>query len=176
MSLTRMPLLVWTHPGGRFMIVFAMPAVMIASTCLALDRLVGTHFFNHAEGGDPLLWQHMFWFFGHPEVYIIFIPGLGMISSMLPTFTRRKCSATRRWCCRRSRPGSSASACGCTTCSPPALPQLGQSFFTASSLIITIPTGVQIFCWLATIWGGRSRFATPLLYVLGFFATSSSAA
>jgi cytochrome c oxidase subunit I+III len=79
MSITRMPPLVWSFLVIAFMIIFAMPSVMIASSCLALDRLVGTHFFNHAEGGDHLLWQHMFWFFAHPEVYIIFLPALGMI-------------------------------------------------------------------------------------------------
>ncbi|MDB4943362.1 MAG: ctaD, partial [Labilithrix sp.] len=89
MSLDRMPIFVWAELVIAFMVLFAMPAVMIASSMLALDRLVGTHFFNHAEGGDPLLWQHIFWFFGHPEVYIIFLPAVGMISTMLPTFCRR---------------------------------------------------------------------------------------
>src|SRR3954462_5516567 len=90
MSMSRMPLIVWSYLVVAFMIIFAMPAVVVASSCLALDRLVGTQFFNHAEGGDHLLWQHMFWFFAHPEVYIIFIPALGMISAILPAFTRRR--------------------------------------------------------------------------------------
>ena len=89
MSLNRIPLFVWAILIQSVMIIFAMPAVMTASLFLVLDRLVGTHFFNPAEGGDALLWQHLFWFFGHPEVYIIFIPALGVISSVIATFTRR---------------------------------------------------------------------------------------
>ena len=101
MSLSRIPLFVWAMLVVSFMVVFSMPAIMVASTTLILDRLVGTHFFNQAEGGDPILWQHLFWFFGHPEVYIIFLPALGMVSAILATFTRpagvrlpgRSCSA-----------------------------------------------------------------------------------
>jgi len=89
MSINRMPLYVWSMLVTSVMIVFAMPAIMTASLYLALDRLVGTHFFNPAEGGDALLWQHLFWFFGHPEVYIIFIPALGFVSSIVETFARR---------------------------------------------------------------------------------------
>ena len=101
MSLNRMPLFVWAMLVVSFMVIFAMPAVMIASTCLILDRLVSTHFFNPAEGGDPLLWQHLFWFFGHPEVYIIFLPAIGMVSEIIATFcAAAACSATPRWCWR----------------------------------------------------------------------------
>jgi cytochrome c oxidase subunit 1 len=89
MALNRMPLFVWAILVMSFMVLFAMPSVMVASSFLIMDRLVGTHFFNPAEGGDALLWQHLFWFFGHPEVYIIFIPALGMVSSIVATFTRR---------------------------------------------------------------------------------------
>src|SRR4029450_13138533 len=89
MSLNRMPLFVWAMLVVSLMVIFAMPAVMISSTCLILDRLVSKHFFNQAEGGDPLLWQHLFWFFGHPEVYIIFVPALGMMSEIIGTFSRR---------------------------------------------------------------------------------------
>ena len=89
MTLNRIPLFAWAMLVTSFMIMFAMPSVMFASTSLILDRLVGTHFFNPAEGGDPLLWQHLFWFFGHPEVYLIFIPALGMMSSIIATFARR---------------------------------------------------------------------------------------
>ena len=84
-----MPLFVWAMLVTRSWCMFAMPAVMLASTALIMDRLVGTHFYNPAEGGDALLWQHLFWFFGHPEVYLIFIPGLGFMSSIIPTFARR---------------------------------------------------------------------------------------
>src|SRR6185436_3914440 len=89
MSLNRIPIFVWSMVVMAFMIIFAMPAIMVASTALILDRLVATHFFNPAEGGDTLLYQHLFWFFGHPEVYIIFVPALGMVSSIVTTFTGR---------------------------------------------------------------------------------------
>jgi cytochrome c oxidase subunit 1 len=89
MSLDRLPLFVWASFVTSLMVIFAMPAVMVSSSLLALDRLVGTHFFNPSEGGDPLLWQHLFWFFGHPEVYIIFLPALGMVSSIVTASTRR---------------------------------------------------------------------------------------
>src|SRR5438445_7572819 len=89
MSLDRIPLFVWSMLVTSFVVIVAMPAVMIASTSLILDRLIGTHFFNPTEGGDVPLWQHLFWFFGHPEVYIIFLPAVGMVSTLVATFTRR---------------------------------------------------------------------------------------
>src|SRR5687767_4035358 len=89
MSLDRMPIFVWAELVTNFMIIFAMPAVMLASSALIMDRLVSTHFFNQAEGGDPLLWQHLFWFFGHPEVYLIFLPAQGMMSTLVQTFSGR---------------------------------------------------------------------------------------
>jgi cytochrome c oxidase subunit I+III len=171
MSIARMPPLVWSFLVIAFMIIFAMPSIMIASSCLALDRLVGTHFFNHAEGGDHLLWQHMFWFFAHPEVYIIFLPGLGMISAILPPFTRRKLVGYDVVVLSTITTGFVGFGVWVHHMFATGLPQLGEAYFTASSLIITIPTGLQIFCWLATLWGARIRFATPLLYVLGFFVT-----
>lgn len=89
MSLNRIPIYVWSILVTSFMILFAMPTVATGSACLILDRLVGTHFFNPAEGGDPLLWQHLFWFFGHPEVYIIFLPATGFVSTIIAVFSRR---------------------------------------------------------------------------------------
>src|SRR4051812_11359329 len=171
MTITRIPPLVWAFLVTAFMIIFAMPSVMVASSCLALDRLVGTHFFNHAEGGDHLLWQQMFWFFAHPEVYIIFLPALGMISAILPAFTRRRVVGYELVVLATVATGFVAFAVWVHHMFATGLPQLGESYFTASSLIITIPTGVQIFCWLATLWGARLRFATPLLFVIGFFIT-----
>ena len=153
-----------------FMVIFAMPAVMLASTLLIMDRLVGTHFFNPAEGGDALLWQHLFWFFGHPEVYIIFLPALGMVSSIIADLRAAadvRLSGAGAVADRDRLPRRSA--CGCTTCSRPGCRSSAQSFFTAASMMIAIPTGVQIFCWIATLWGGRPGFTTPLLFVLGFF-------
>jgi cytochrome c oxidase subunit 1 len=171
MSLTRIPLFVWAMIVTSFMIIFAMPAVATGSQFLAADRLIDTHFFNHAEGGDALLWQHLFWFFGHPEVYIIFMPALGIISSIVPTFTRRPIFGYPVMVMALITTGFMSFGLWVHHMFATPIPQLGQSFFTAASTMIAIPTGVQIFCWIATIWAGRPRFATPLLFVLGFFFT-----
>src|SRR5437763_1257212 len=170
MSLNRIPLFVWSMIVVSFMIMFAMPAVMIDSGLLCLDREVSTHFFNRPEGGDPLYYQHMFWFFGHPEVYIIFIPALGYISSILTTFTRRKIFGYPVMVASLVFTGFMGFGLWVHHMFVTGLPQLGQSFFTAASMMIAIPTGVQIFCWIATIWRGSLTIRTPLLYVFGFFA------
>jgi cytochrome c oxidase subunit I+III len=169
MALNRIPLFVWAMLVTSFMIVFAMPAVMLASTMLILDRLVGTHFFNPAEGGDALLWQHLFWFFGHPEVYIIFIPALGVVSSIVATFARRKVFGYTAMVLSLVATGFLGFGLWVHHMFATDVPQLGQSFFTAASMMIAIPSGVQIFCWIATLWGSRPRLRTPLLFVLGFF-------
>jgi cytochrome c oxidase subunit 1 len=169
MSLNRVPLFVWAMVVVSFMVVFSMPAIMIASTCLILDRLVGTHFFNQAEGGDPVLWQHLFWFFGHPEVYIIFLPALGMVSTILATFTRRPVFGYLVLVLGLISTAFIGFGVWVHHMFATGLPQLGQSFFTASSLMIVVPTAAQIFCWIATIWTGQLDFKTPLLFVLGFF-------
>jgi cytochrome c oxidase subunit 1 len=169
MSLNRIPLFVWAMLVVSFMIVFAMPAVMVASTCLILDRLVGTHFFNQAEGGDPILFQHMFWFFGHPEVYIIFLPATGMVSTIIATFSRRPVFGYLVLVLSLIATAFIGFGVWVHHMFATGLPQLGQSFFTAASIMIVVPTGAQIFCWIATLWTGRLSFKTPLLYVLGFF-------
>jgi cytochrome c oxidase subunit I+III len=169
MSLSRMPLFVWAILVASFMVVFAMPAVMASSSLLAMDRLVATHFFNPAEGGDSILWQHMFWFFGHPDVYIIFIPALGMVSAILGTFARRPVFGYMALVLSLVATGFIGFGLWVHHMFATGLPQLGQSFFTAASLMIAVPSGVQIFCWIATLWSGRVRFAPPLLWVLGFF-------
>jgi cytochrome c oxidase subunit I+III len=170
MSLDRMPLYVWTAVITAFMIVFAMPAVMLASLQLALDRLVGTHFFNPAEGGDAILYQHLFWFFGHPEVYIIFLPATGFVSAILPAFTRRQVFGYTAIVLSAVSTAFLGFGLWVHHMFATGLPQLGASFFTAASILIAIPSGTQIFCWLATIWTGRLRFRTPLMFVLGFIA------
>jgi cytochrome c oxidase subunit I len=169
MSLNRIPLFVWAMVVMAFMVIFAMPTVALASTCLILDRLVGTHFFNPAEGGDALLWQHLFWFFGHPEVYIIFIPALGMVSSIITTFSRRKVFGYTALVLSLISTAFIGFGLWVHHMFATDVPQLGQSFFTAASMMIAIPSGVQIFCWIATLWGGRPVFKTPLLFTLGFF-------
>jgi cytochrome c oxidase subunit I len=169
MSLHRIPIFVWAMLVMSFMVVFAMPAVMTSSLFLTLDRLVGTHFYNAAEGGDPLLWQHLFWFFGHPEVYIIFIPALGYVSSIIQTFSRRKVFGYTALVLSMIATGFIGFGLWVHHMFATGLPQLGSSFFTAASMMIAIPSGIQIFCWIATLWSGRPRFKTPLLFVIGFF-------
>jgi cytochrome c oxidase subunit 1 len=170
MSLDRMPMFVWATLVTSFLIVFAMPAVMLASGLLAMDRLVGTHYFNPAEGGDALLYQHLFWFFGHPEVYIMFIPGMGIVSSVLAPFTRRQLFGYLPLVLSLVATGFVSFGLWVHHMFATGLPQLGYSFFTAASMLIAIPSGVQIFCWIATLALGRPRFAVPLLYVLAFVA------
>jgi len=171
MSLDRIPLFVWSMLVTAFAIILAMPAIMVASSALILDRLVGTHFFNPAEGGDVLLWQHLFWFFGHPEVYIIFLPAVGMISSMLPTFARRPVFGYLPLVLAVIATVVLAFGLWVHHMFTTGLPRLGESFFTASSMGIAVPNGVQIFCWLATLALGRPVFRTPLLFILAFFFT-----
>ncbi|HTV03447.1 MAG TPA: cytochrome c oxidase subunit I [Luteitalea sp.] len=169
MSLNRMPLFVWAELVTAFMVIFSMPSVFLASGTLIMDRLVGTHFYNHAEGGDPLLWQHLFWFFAHPEVYIIFLPGNGLVSTIVSTFSGRPAFGYTALVLSLVSTGFIGFGVWVHHMFTTGLPQFGVSFFTAASLMIVVPTGLQVFCWVATLWSGHVRFATPMLYALGFF-------
>jgi cytochrome c oxidase subunit I+III len=168
MSFSRLPLLVWSQLITAGMVMFAMPAVATASIMLGADRLIATHFFNEAEGGNTLLWQHLFWFFGHPEVYIIFLPALGMVSQIVTTFTRRPVFGYPVMVAAMIATGVIGFGLWVHHMFSTSVHQLSQSFFTAASTMIAIPTGVQIFCWLATIWLGRPQWRTPMLFVGGF--------
>ena len=170
MSLHRMPLFVWAILVTAFMIIFAMPPVMVASLMLALDRTVATNFFVISAGGDALLWQHLFWFFGHPEVYIIFMPALGIMSSLIITFTRRRIFGYTALVLSLVAIGFVGFGLWVHHMYAAGLPQLGMSFFTAASMIIAIPSGVQIFCWIATLWGSRPVLRPPFMFALAFFA------
>jgi cytochrome c oxidase subunit 1 len=170
MALNRMPLFVWAMLVMAFMVVFAMPAVMVSSTMLAMDRLVDTHFFNPAEGGDALLWQHLFWFFGHPEVYIIFIPATGFVSTIVSTFARRRIFGYPAMVLALIATAFLGFGLWVHHMFATVLPQLGASFFEAASMMIAIPSGIQVFCWLATLRLGHVILRAPLLYALGFIA------
>jgi cytochrome c oxidase subunit 1 len=169
MTLRQMPLFVWASLVTSVMIIFAMPMVMLAANLVQFDRMLGTHFFNPAEGGDPLLWQHLFWFFGHPEVYFIFIPALGFISAIIPTFARRPMFGHDAIVLSLIATGFLSFGLWVHHMFATNVPELGKSFFTAMSFMIAIPTALQIFCWMATIATGRLVMRTPLLFVLGFF-------
>jgi cytochrome c oxidase subunit I len=171
MSLNRMPIFVWAELVVGFMVVFAMPAVMIGSSMLALDRLVGTHFFNQAEGGDALLWQHIFWFFGHPEVYIIFLPGIGMVSEGVVLAARRPVVGYTAIVLANVATAILGFGLWVHHMFATGLPQLGASFFTGASMLIAIPTGVQFFCWIATLWGSRPKLDAQFFFIAAFFLT-----
>src|SRR4051812_14418679 len=171
MTLARMPLFAWAMLVVAVMIIFSMPSVALASSMLISDRLIGTNFFNHYEHGDALLWQHLFWFFGHPEVYIIFLPATGFVSVMTETFCRRPVFAYPIVVLALISTGILAFGLWVHHMFATGLPRVGYSFYTAASMSVAIPTGLQIFCWLATMWDGRPRFQVPMLYVVGFIVT-----
>ncbi len=171
MALHRMPLYVWAQLVINVMVIFAMPAVMLSSSMLASDRLIGTHYFNQAEGGDPLLWQHLFWYFAHPEVYIIFLPAVGFVSTLIVPFVRTRIFGYTVSVISMVSTAFVAFGVWVHHMFATGLPQLGQSFFTAASLLIAIPAGLQFFVWIATIWRGRIRFTTSMLFVLAFLVT-----
>jgi len=169
MTLARLPLLVWAMLVSSFMILFAMPAVMLASTALILDRLVNTHFYDPAAGGDALLWQHLFWFFAHPEVYFIFIPALGFLSAIIPSFARRPVYGYPAMVLSLITTAFLSFGLWVHHMFATHIPELGKSFFTSASMMIALPTAIQIYCWIVTLWRGRLWLATPLLFTLAFF-------
>ncbi len=171
MSLDRMPMFVWATLVTSFMVVFALPAVVVDSTLLALDRLVGTQFFNPPEGGDALLFQHLFWFFGHPEVYIIFLPALGFVSEIVVSAARRPLFGYVPIVLANVATAILGFGLWVHHMFATGLPQMGGSFFTGASILIAVPTGVQFFCWIATLWGSRPTVRADFAFVIAFFAT-----
>ena len=171
MTLARMPIFVWATLVTSLMVIFSMPSVALVSGLLLSDRLVGTHFFNPAEHGDPLLFQHLFWFFGHPEVYIIFLPATGFVSEIVATFSRRSIFGYPIVVLSLVATGILAFGLWVHHMFATGLPRVGYSFYTAASMAVSIPTGLQIFCWIATMWDGRPRLRVPMLYIVGFIVT-----
>jgi cytochrome c oxidase subunit I+III len=168
MSINRMPLFCWAMLMTSFSIVFAMPALSAANIMLELDRRFGFHFFDDAAGGDTLLWQHLFWIFGHPDVYIIFLPAIGIVSSVIPTFSRRPIVAYTWLALATVATATIGFGVWVHHMFATGLPQVTMTFYAAASLLITIPSGVQIFGWTATVLTGRPLLRTPLLFILGF--------
>jgi cytochrome c oxidase subunit 1 len=171
MTLGKMPLFVWAMLVASVMTVFALPSVMLVTSMLISDRMVSTHFFTPSGGGDALLFQHLFWFFGHPEVYIIFVPALGFVSAIVETFSRRTMFGYVPMVLAMLGIAALAFGLWVHHMFAVGLPRLGNAFYTAASMAIALPAGVQIFCWIATLWTGRLRYATPLLWVIGFILT-----
>jgi cytochrome c oxidase subunit I+III len=170
MSLDRMPILAWSMLIFAGMIIFAFPAVILATMMLEIERSFGWPFFSTAKGGDSLLWQHLFWFFGHPEVYIIFLPAAGMVSMIVPTMARTPLVGYRLIVVALIATGFFSFGLWVHHMFTTGIPALSLAFFSAASMAVAIPAGLQVFAWIATIAAGRERFriATPSLFVLGF--------
>ena len=168
MSLNRLPVFVWSMLVFSFMVIFAVPAVTVAAGLLELDRIFGTQFFNPLHGGSALLYQHLFWFWGHPEVYILFIPATGMVSMIIPVFSRRAIAGYVWIVTALVAIGFISFGVWVHHMFATGMPPLAISFFSAVSLLITIPSGVQFFAWIATMWRGKVRLTTPMLFAIGF--------
>ena len=168
MSLNRIPLFVWAMLATAFAVVFALPALNADNAMLLLDRRFGFHFFDPAGGGDPVLWQHLFWLFGHPDVYIIVLPALGIVSAIVPVFSRRPMVGYFWLVLANVATAVISFGVWVHHMFAVGLPQLSMSFFSAASLVITIPGGIQIFAWVVTMLRGRLVLATPMLFVIGF--------
>jgi cytochrome c oxidase subunit I+III len=171
MTLSRMPLFAWAVLVMAFMILFAFTTLIIGSLLLELDRGFGTQFFDPEQGGSSLLWQHLFWIFGHPEVYIQFLPATGVIAMIIPTMTRHRPVGYIWFVGSLIAIGFLSFALWAHHMFTTGLPPLVLSFFAASSMAIAIPAGVQIFSWLATIWAGRPVWRTSFLFAVGFLVT-----
>ncbi len=171
MSLSRMPIFAWYILVVSVMILTAFPPMILGSLLLETERALDWPFFQVENGGDPLLWQHLFWLFGHPEVYIIFLPAAGMIATILPVMSRTTLLGYG-WVV--------AAAVSLAVLSfglwvhhmfTTGIPHLGLAFFSAASTLVAVPTSVMIFSWIGTLWKGRVRMELPMLWLLGFFAT-----
>ncbi|QLF71828.1 cytochrome c oxidase subunit I (plasmid) [Peteryoungia desertarenae] len=170
MSLTKMPIFAWSMLIFASMIMFAFPAVILATMMLEIERAFGWPFFTAALGGDPILWQHLFWFFGHPEVYIIFLPAAGLVSMMIPTMAQTPLVGYRLIVVALIGTGFFSFGLWVHHMFTTGIPSLSLAFFSAASMTVAIPSGIQVFSWIATIASGRRRFriTTPSLFILGF--------
>jgi cytochrome c oxidase subunit I+III len=171
MTLSRMPVFAWAVLVMAFMILFAFTTLIIASLLLELDRGFGTQFFNPERGGSSLLWQHLFWIFGHPEVYIQFVPASGVVSMVVATFARHRIVGYTWLVAALVAIGFLSFSLWAHHMFAVGLPTLVLSFFAAASMVIALPAGVQFVSWLATIWAGRPVWKTPFLFVVGFLVT-----
>lgn len=170
MSIERMPLFAWNILVTSFAVIFGYPPLTAANIMLEADRLFGTAFFNPDKGGSTLLWQHFFWLFGHPDVYIIFLPAVGIVSSVLPVFSRRPMVGYSWVVWATVTTGILGFGVWVHHMFAVGLPVLSLSFFGASSTLIAIPAAVQYVAWIATIWRGKPVFSTAFMFVLGFLS------
>ncbi|WMT88499.1 cytochrome c oxidase subunit I [Pelagibacterium sp. 26DY04] len=170
MTLDKMPIFAWAMLIFAAMIVFAFPAVILATMLLEIERAFGWPFFSHELGGDSLLWQHLFWFFGHPEVYIIFLPAAGLVSMMIPTMAQTPLVGYRLIVVALIATGFFSFGLWVHHMFTTGIPGLSLAFFSAASMAVAIPSGIQVFSWIATMAAGRQRFriTVPSLFILGF--------
>jgi cytochrome c oxidase subunit I len=168
MTLFKMPMFAWTWLVTAFLLLTIMPVLAGTVTMLLFDRHFGTHFFDAAGGGDPVLYQHLFWFFGHPEVYVLILPAFGIISAVVPTFSRKPLFGLRSMVAATCGIGIVAGAVWAHHMFTVGMPVAAQLFFMYTTLLVAVPTGVKVFNWLATMWQGSLTFETPMLFALGF--------
>jgi cytochrome c oxidase subunit I+III len=171
MSLGRMPVYAWAMLVVGAMIVFGFPPIILGTLLLELERAFHWPFFIAARGGDPVLWQHLFWLFGHPEVYIIFLPAAGMVSMILPTMAGTSLAGYRWVVGAMLAVGALSFGLWAHHMFTTGMPHLAAGVFSALSMAVAIPTAIQVFAWIATLWRGRVRLAVPMWFVLAFLAT-----
>jgi len=168
MTVNRMPIFVWSMLAMAFMVIFAVPSVTLASALLESDRLFGTAFYSAAHGGSALLYQHLFWFWGHPEVYILFVPAMGMVSTIIPVFARRPLAGYLWVATSLIAIAFISFGVWVHHMFATGLPAMAMAFFAGVGLLIAVPSGVQFMSWIATMWRGRVRWTTPMLFCMGF--------
>ena len=168
MTLMKMPMFVWTWLITAYLLVAVMPVLAGAITMLLTDRHFGTSFFNAAGGGDPVMYQHIFWFFGHPEVYIMILPAFGIVSEIIPTFARKRLFGYSSMVYATGSIAILSFVVWAHHMFTTGMPVTGQLFFMYATMLIAVPTGVKIFNWLATMWRGAMTFETPMLFAVGF--------
>jgi len=168
MTLMKMPLFVWTWLVTAFLLLAVMPVLAGAVTMLLTDRHFGTHFFDGAFGGDPVLFQHVFWFFGHPEVYILILPAFGVASTIIPTFARKPLFGYASMVYAVASIAFLSFIVWAHHMFTVGLPIAGELFFMYATMLIAVPTGVKVFNWIATMWKGSMTFETPMLFAIAF--------
>ena len=168
LTLMKMPMFVWTWLITAYLLIAVMPVLAGAITMVLFDRHFGTSFFNAAGGGDPVMYQHIFWFFGHPEVYIMILPAFGIVSQVIPAFSRKPLFGYSSMVYATSSIAILSFMVWAHHMFATGMPVTGQLFFMYATMLIAVPTGVKVFNWVATMWRGSLSFETPMLFAVGF--------